>query len=267
MKLSIGQAWDEAKRIVRADGRAIFAIALALTVLPGVILETAAPSSMRAENTALWVSLLGFLAALLGVGSQLAISRIALGPSTTVGEALALAFRRLPVLFGALLLAVLPFVLLVSLLALSRGSDLNPRDIPPVLALPMLLILLAGLYVLVRLMFVTPLAADRTLGPVAVLKEAWRLSRGRAGKLFLLILILMFVALLLIGALGGALSAVVIIALGEIAPGNLSALLVALIQQVLAAIVSVLFILVVCRLYAQAVGGTNQASVPHAGGN
>jgi hypothetical protein len=204
---------------------------------------------------------------LLGVGSQLAISRIALGPSTTVGEALALAFRRLPVLFGALLLAVLPFVLLVSLLALSRGSDLNPRDIPPVLALPMLLILLAGLYVLVRLMFVTPLAADRTLGPVAVLKEAWRLSRGRAGKLFLLILILMFVALLLIGALGGALSAVVIIALGEIAPGNLSALLVALIQQVLAAIVSVLFILVVCRLYAQAVGGTNQASVPHAGGN
>jgi hypothetical protein len=59
----------------------------------------------------------------------------------------------------------------------------------------------------------------------------------------------------------------VILAFGEIAPGNLSALLVALIQQVLAALVSVLFVVVVCRLYAQAVNGTVEASVPQAGGD
>jgi hypothetical protein len=265
MKLSIGQAWDEAKGILRADGKAIFAIALALAVLPGAILETAAPSSLRNAQTSTWLSLLGLVAALLGIASQLAISRIALGPSTTVGKALALAFRRLPFLFSALLLAVLPFAVMLVLLTRTQGAAFDPRALPPALALAILAIILAGFFVLVRLMFVTPLAAHRDLGPVGLIKEGWRLSRGRWGKLFLLILLLMLVALLLVGALGGALSAMVILALGEIAPGNLSALLVALIQQVLAALVSVLFVVVVCRLYAQAVNGTVEASVPQAG--
>jgi hypothetical protein len=57
---------------------------------------------------------------------------------------------------------------------------------------------------------------------------------------------------------------VVILMLGPIEPGNVSALLVALIQQGLSTLVSVLFVVVVCRLYAQVVSGTN-VSVPHAG--
>ena len=267
MKLSIGQAWDETKGILASDGKAIFAVALALTVLPGAILETASPSSLRGEQTSLVVGLVGLVGALLGLAGQIAVSRIALGPTTTVGEALALAFRRLPSLFGALVLAVLPFALLIGLLITSQGGELNgvPTKLPPAYALPALVVMLVGLYVLVRLLFLTPLAADRPLGPVALLKQAWRLTSGRFGKLFLLLLLLMLVAVLLIGALGGALSAVVILALGDIQPGNVSALLVALIQQALSAIVSVLFVLVVCRLYAQAVGGSAGVSVPHAG--
>jgi hypothetical protein len=59
---------------------------------------------------------------------------------------------------------------------------------------------------------------------------------------------------------------VVLIAFGEVAPGNLSALLVALIRQGLGALVSVLFVVVICRLYVQATGGAATTSVPHAGG-
>src|SRR5690349_2860725 len=94
MKLSIGQAWDDTKAVFRADGGAIFAVALALTVLPGAILETAAPSGMRNADTHWSIALLGFVAALLSLTSQIAVSRIALGHPTTVGAALALAFRR-----------------------------------------------------------------------------------------------------------------------------------------------------------------------------
>ncbi len=265
MKLSIGQAWDDAKVVFRADGKAIFAIALALTVLPGAIIETAAPSSTRTVDTPVWIGLLGLVAALLSLTSQIAISRIALGHQSTVGEALTHAFRRMPALFGALLLAILPFALLLSVLSYSIQTNFDPANIPPSILIPMVLVLLVSLYVLIRLMFLTPLAADRTIGPIAMLREAWQLSRGRFLKLLVLFLLLMLVGLLLLAALGGALSSVVVLALGAIAPGSVSALLVALIQQTLAAAVSALFVVVACRLYLQATGGSASVSVPHAG--
>jgi hypothetical protein len=266
MKLSIGQAWDESKAIFRADGGAILAIALALTVLPGAILETAAPASLRTAQTPWWIGLLGLMAALLSLTSQLAISRIALGPSTTVGEALALAFRRVPALFGALLLAILPFALAFTALRMTVGEELTPAKVPASVSVPLLLVTLVGIYVLIRLLFLTAVTVDQRLGPVALLKEAWRLTSGRLLKLLGLILLLTVVAVLVLGALGGALSAVVIVALGAIEPGNVSALLVALIQQALAALVSVLFVIVVCRLYLQATGAAGGVSVPHARG-
>lgn len=266
MKLSIGRAWDETRGILRSDGGPILAIALALAVLPGAILETASPSALRGNDAPMWVGIAGLLTALLSLASQLAVSRIALGPPTTVGGALGQAFRRMPALFGALLLVITPFVLLVGGIGLSQGTGFNAQNLPPALAFPLLAILLAGLFVLVRLMFLTPLAADGESGPIALLKEAWALSRGRFGKLVLMLLLLMLVAALLLLALGGALSAVLILALGDVAPFNLSAVLVALVQQVLATIVSLLFVITVCRLYVQVRGGgASEASVPHAG--
>jgi hypothetical protein len=263
MKLSIGQAWDETKRVFRADGGAILAIALALTVLPGAILETVSPSGLRAADTSWWIGLLGFLSALIGLAGQLAISRIALGQSTTVGGALKLGIQRLPALFGALFLVALPFLVIGYVML---GSATNPNQVPPGLVFALLIILVAGLFVLIRLLFMTPLAADRQDNAIELVRNAWRLSGGHFLKLFGLLLLLMVVALLLVGALGGALSAVVILALGPIEPGSVSTLLVAMIQQVLGAAVSVLFVVVVCRLYVQVTGRAEQASVPHAGG-
>lgn len=266
MKLSIGRAWDEAKGVFRADGKAIFAVALALTVLPGAILETVSPSILRTAETPWWIGLLGLVAALLSLVGQIAISRIALGHPATVGDALALAFRRMPALFGALLLAILPFAMVISALGFSQGAEIAPETLPPGVAAAFMLLLLAGFYVLIRLLFLTALAAEGTAGPITLLKSAWQLSRGRFLKLLGLILIMALVAALLVWGLGGAMATVTQVAFGPVAPGNLSALLVALIGQIYAAVVSVLFVVVICRLYLQATGGTIGASVPHAGG-
>ncbi|GAA4004663.1 hypothetical protein [Sphingomonas humi] len=268
MKLSIGQAWDETKAVFRADGGAISAVALALTVLPGTILETVAPSSQRAAETAWYVSLLGLAAALLSLAGQLAISRIALGPSTTVGAAIGHGFRRVPALFGALFLLFLPIALVGAALIYPQlgGIQNDPSKMPSSALLTTLLVIVVFFFLLVRMLFITPLAADRDLNSIQLLKEAWGLSKGRFWKLFVMVLLLALVALIILGALGGALSAVVILALGAIEPGNTSALLVALIQQLMAAFVSVLFVVVVCRLYRQAESGGTWASVPHAGG-
>lgn len=264
MKLSIGQAWDEAKAVLRADGGAIMAVALALSVLPGAILETLSPSAMRTSDSPWYVAVLGLVVALLSLAGQLAISRIALGPSTTVGAAIGLGFRRVPALFGALFLMFLPFALIAGLLLYSVGGFTD--DATKVAAnnvLPALFFLAIGTLLLIRLLFLTPLAADQDLNSIQLVKTGWRLTSGHFLKLLLLVLLLGIVALVIIGALGGALGAVALLVLGPVEPGNTSALLVALIQQVLAAVVSVLFVVVVCRLYRQATTGA--VSVPHAG--
>ena len=43
MTLSISKAWDETKAILVRDGRLIGAVALALFVLPGLVLDLAYP--------------------------------------------------------------------------------------------------------------------------------------------------------------------------------------------------------------------------------
>src|SRR3954469_21169370 len=42
-KLSISQAWDETRLILERDGKLIAAVALALFVLPGIVLNVAVP--------------------------------------------------------------------------------------------------------------------------------------------------------------------------------------------------------------------------------
>jgi hypothetical protein len=266
MKLSIGQAWDETKAILRADGGAITAIALALAVLPSAIIETLSPSNLRTAESAWYIQLLGLAALLLSLAGQLSVSRIALGPSTTVGAAIGHGFRRMPALFGALFLLFLPTLLLGGVLIYPQldGIQDDPTRMPAGAFFATLLIMLLFGYLLIRLLFMTPLAADRSLNSFELVKEAWRLSRGRFLKLLGLILLLALVGLIVVFALGGALSAVVILALGPIQAGNVSALLVSLIQQGLGAAVSVVFVVVVCRLYRQATD--SEASVPHAGG-
>lgn len=267
MKLSIGKAWDEAKATLARDGSALSAIALALLVLPGAVLETIAPSSLRdPSNPSIGLQLIGLLVLLITLGGQIAISRIGLEAGGTVGQTIAHGFRRLPFLFGALIIIALPFMLLVTgIIAGTAGLDVNLRELPPLTGALVLMVLLAFLFVLVRMLFLTPFAADRGGGSIALLRGSWALSAGRAGRLFVLIALLLIVALVLIGGLGGALAAVIILALGPIEPGNVSALLIALSQQVLSAAVSVLFALVVARLYLQARDGQATVSVPDAG--
>lgn len=267
MKLSIGKAWDETKPVLAQDGRALSAIALAMLVLPGAIIETIAPSSLREQSEpSVALQLLGLLVLLITLAGQVAISRIGLGAGATVGQIIGHAFRRLPALFGALIIIAVPFMLLVAgIIAATAGLDADIRKLPPSTSILVLVVLIAFLFVLVRMLFLTPLAAERGGGSIALLRSSWGLTTGSALKLFGLIVLLLVIAIVLIGGLGGALAAVIILALGPIEPGNVTALLVALSQQLLSAAVSVLFALVVARLYVQAMSGVASVSVPDAG--
>jgi hypothetical protein len=128
MRLSIGQAWSETKEVLRRDGSLIAVVALALLVIPGTLVGLAAPATAAsAQQGASWTGALALLSGLIGLAGQIAISRIALGPPLTVGQAVGTGFRRLPAFFLSALLWISPSVLGTAAVLAASGADFtNP---------------------------------------------------------------------------------------------------------------------------------------------
>src|SRR6476469_7505320 len=127
-KLSISQAWDETRAILASDGQLIAAVALALFVLPGIVLNVAVPKmpagQMREPGAWMLIALVVLLITLVG---QLAVARLALGPHIAVGEAIAQGARRLPSYVGAFLIWSVPLLAIGSVLySMSNPQNPNP---------------------------------------------------------------------------------------------------------------------------------------------
>lgn len=273
MRLSIGQAWSETKEVLRRDGSLIAVVALALLVLPGTLVGLAEPATAAtARQGGDWTGALALVSGLIGLAGQIAISRIALGPPLTVGQAIGTGFRRLPAFFLSALLWIAPFVIAVTGLLAASGADFSNPSAPlpeasPTIGLAILALMILFLIVAVHMLFTTPAAAgERSLGPIGLLKRSWSLSRGHGLKLFGLLLLVILAAVVLVVGLGSALASVFLLLLGDPEPFNLSALFVALVQQLLNAIISVSLAVLIARCYAQLMGEREpSASVPHVG--
>jgi len=98
-KLSLSRAWDETKNVLARDGKLIAAVGLALVVFPQTLAGLFAPQEGQdAARGSMWVLTLSIIVAIV---AQAALNRLAIGPSTTVGEAIRRAFRRTPALLAA----------------------------------------------------------------------------------------------------------------------------------------------------------------------
>lgn len=262
-KLSISRSWDEAKEILRRDGRLIAAIALAMIVLPSTIQALVTPAAPQGEmpEPGGWM-LVALAAILVGVVGQIAILRIAIGPPTTVGDAINHGARRMPVLIAAMLIWVLPIVM-VGLLLVRKVTPAQPSG-GAVLAFFALMILL--IYLAVRLIVSAPVASAEKVGPVAILKRSWELTKGNWWRLFGFLVLLMIAAVIVMIALGSLMGAIGGLFLGGTDPMSVGALLVALVTQLGIAVLSVVFLVMSARIYAQLAGaGEVEASVPSSG--
>jgi hypothetical protein len=271
-KLSIGDAWSEARGVLARDGGLIATVALALLVLPGVLIGTAAPPNSTLAQGGLAGPLV-LLSTLIGFVGQIAIARIALGPPLTVGQAIGLGFRRFGFFFVAWVLWLLPFVIGIVLVVQASGIDpatlgnsaATQPDIPPALSLAMLLLIIGMLVVAARMLLLYAIAAGEPLGPIAMLKRSWQLSRGRALKLFGLLLLIGLGFLVLVLGLGSAIASVILLLFGQPEAWSISALLIALLEGVLSAVVSVFAAVLLARIYAQLSREPASVSVPEAG--
>lgn len=259
--LSISTAWDETKAIARRDGKLLATLAFAFIGLPALLTTFLMPDQGGLQNRALGESLLVLGAALVGLVGQLAIGRMAMPPPTTVGDAIRYAIRRFLPLVGAVILVTflivglfIPFVAL----ALAQGLDLANQALASqmsgVLLLVLFLTILAVIFFAVRLMLVTPVGVAEEIGPLAIMIRSWELTRGHFWRLLgflLIVLVALVVANLTVAAVVGSL---VIMIFGAVEPMSAAALIAGLAQAILSAAFTILFVVMVMRIYVQLSG-------------
>jgi len=268
--LSISRAWDETREIFRRDGGLLVSVALALVVLPEIVVGIISPAEAGATVPG-WVQILRLAAGLIAIVGQLAMIRLALGPSTTVGDAINHGVRRFPSALGAILLLILIMAVIVipvtAILALLMGIDpshLGPQPEPKV-GLLILLMCLIALAVSVRFTLLSPIASAEAIGPIAIVKRGWDLTRGHYWRMLGLVGLLLVAALALLitaGVLGALLARLVS---SDVAPFSLAALIVALVGGIAQGAFSVLASVMLARVYTQLAGGGAEASVPSSG--
>jgi hypothetical protein len=262
-RFSINRAWDESRSVLRRDRGPIATVASALLVLPGTLLELVAPEANTLTVTKFdWWFLSGLAVLVLSIVGQLTISRIALGSRQSVGEAMSLAARRTPVFLLAMAAWLLPFLLLAAPFALRIQANPNVPSGGALLGL--FLIALLFVWIGVRFLFATPVAAAEPVGPIGILRQSWVRTAGHWWKLFGFFLLFMILAIVLevaTNAVG------VVVKLVDASPERMSvgALVIALANQIAAAALGVGLTVFLTRLYRQAVDAAGEpASVPHA---
>lgn len=256
--LSISAAWDEAKAILAHDGRLLMTVALALVALPSAVNGLVNPAGMNGSS-APWLNLVAVLASVIALAGQLALIRLALGPSITVGGAIAHGFIRLPIYFVAVLLLVLalfliavPLVLLLAALGVPLGAKSMPMSGPT--ALVGLVFLGIAIFLGVRLILSSSVASAENVGPIVILKRSWQLTAGHFWQLFGFLLIFLVGAVVLLIAVGSAFGVAIGLLFGAIQPMSVGALILALVQALVSAAVTTLFAVMVARIYLQLAG-------------
>lgn len=268
-KASISRAWEEARGILGKEARTLTTVALALLVLPSIIIGTLSPGALSgAQSADVTTLILMVVAGVIGLVARITLARIAIGPRTTLGAVMRLALQRSVAALLAFLLFMIPAALLVGpfLLQVIR----NPQQPPPGPSLAFLVLSIVAFVVGVRLLIlVIPAAAAETSGPVALLRQSWQRTRGNWWRLIGFVLLFVIGSTIAATVVQWILGGVLLVAGGEIEPMTFSALVLSAALAVVGALFAVIFAVMVARIYLQLAGGTRdqlvEPSVPNSG--
>lgn len=258
-KLSISRAWDETRETLKRDGRLLSIVAVALLALPSTVQTLAAPQVAPGELPPVgpWLIVLA-ISVLIGIVGQLAIARLAIGPQTSVGEAIGHGARRMPFYLAAMLLWVIPIVI-VLFTVMQQVRQPNPSG---ALAILLLLLLAVLIFLAVRLIVALAVATAEPVRPVGILQRSWQLTRGNWWRLFGFLALFIIAVLFVMITVGVIIGLLVGIAFGPPEPMSVSALIIALFTQLAIAAVTVVFIVMLARIYVQLTARDETVTVP-----
>jgi hypothetical protein len=269
--LSISTAWEETKAVLAHDGRLIGAVALALIALPTAVTGLIDPNGAGGGSGPVWIDVAVLIVSLAALAGQLALIRLALGPSITVGGAIAHGLRRMPTyLLSAILMVCALMALAIpfgaALVALGVPLDSKTLPMTPGVTLVVTLFIAVVFFIAVRMLMTAPVASAEAAGPVAIIRRSWTLTAGHWWKLFGFLILFFVGAVVAVLALSAVAGVIAGLLFGGMEPMSAGALLVALVQAVANAAMTGLFAVMLARIYAQlGAPGEAQASVPSSG--
>ena len=275
--LSISKAWEETKAILAHDGRLIAAVALALMALPTAILDTVVPGGplravMSGFQDAPSLFLLILLVLVIMLIGQLAVTRLAIGPSVSVGGAIFHAIKRLPYYLAPALfvgaVTMLALVVAALIVSLTVGASVSQEELgkSPIVTLTAIAIASLYIFLLVRIMcLAAAVTSTEDVGPGGVVRRSWRLSSGHFWRLFGFFLAFMVTSTIVLFATGSVTGLLVQATLGKPESLSASAAILALVQAVIGSATTTLLAVMLARIYVQLAGGDAQATVPKSG--
>lgn len=264
-KLSLSQAWEETRVVLAREGRLFLAVALALFVLPGLILDASMPEAPLGEfpRPGSWM-IVGFVALLVWIVGQLAVIRLAIPPHVSVGESIVHGAKRLLPYILAGLLWFVPILIIGSVL--SAILEAHWEHPPVVVSLALILLAAIGFFLFVRLILASAVATAESIGPVPILRRSWELSKGNWWRLFVFLVLFWIGALCLLWAIDIIAGLLVRMVVDDTGPLTVGGLIMAIVSQLVSACISVIFFVFLARLYEQrSVSFEVQPGVPKSG--
>ena len=268
VKLSLSRAWDEAKAVIRTESRLIAAVALAFFVLPQIVLWASMPETPvdQLPPPGPWIAVL-LIVLLVSLLAQLALTRMSMEPHISVGEAVGHGARRLLPLFGALLLWTIPMTIVGAILY--SFAALNPSNSMGIAltALVLLCVLtIAAVYLAVRFMLTPAVAAAENGNPLQLLRRSFEVTRGNWWRLFAFLIVFALAAGVLIKVAELVTGLIAVGLTGDTGRLTIGGLVVAIVVQLVSALVSVTFVVMLARIYLQLAGRESLAvGVPKSG--
>jgi hypothetical protein len=268
-KLSLNQGWNETAAFVKREARLLFPIALLLVALPmtAVRLVTPVPGGPgELPEAGPWIIVLP-LALVVAMVGNLAVTRLALRPGTSVAEALSSGLRRMPVLLAADLLiclaagaaSFLVIVLFAILFGGGGGSPPSTAEALRVASLSLIALLPLGLYVYLWISFAIPVAVAEQAGPLTIIRRSWHLIRSSVWTLMGFSLMVWLLIIVIWRALVPVIGSLLILVVGPQEPGSLTGILMLIVQALISMVTSVYTTVMVARLYAQLAGSEPSA--------
>ena len=266
-KLSLSRAWDETKSIVAHDGRLLGSVALALVFLPQIVMAVVGlPLGAQASLAS---RIVYFLVILLGLTAQIALNRLAIGPSITVGGAIRRGLERLGPMLAAMLLLIIALTFLLIVIGIALGATglaamPGEAEVLPAWLVILLILMTALSFGIFQLLI--PVAAAEQGGPIHLFSRSWQLARGNYLRLLAFIVLIIVGIFIVALASQFALGTLIVAFLGEPRPWSLSALALGIFAGVIQVGFTVLTAVMLARIYVQLAGGAGaQPSVPRSG--
>lgn len=276
--VKMGAVWDRTMKFIGANTGAVVTIALAAIFAPTLVgqalqLALADGANAGAAAVAVFISLAATIVSLLG---QIALVALAIDATLGVGGAFAVGGRRLLPVIGVSLVMLLLFMLLflpVFAVVFGSGADWaliqagDPAGMPEIsggtaifVGLYSLALLPVMFWLFARLSVLLPVIVWERLG-LGAITRSFRLTSGYALKIigvYILFIIIFFVASL---AIGGVFGAIFALAAGGIQGLTVGGVLMAIITVLLSTIFTVISSVFLTKLYKSLIEDREPAAV------